>query len=29
VVTHSGIETDESFAFHERGWTASLEALAA
>jgi uncharacterized protein YndB with AHSA1/START domain len=27
VVTHEGIKTDESFAFHVGGWTASLEEL--
>jgi uncharacterized protein YndB with AHSA1/START domain len=27
VLTHEGIGTDESFAFHQRGWTASLERL--
>jgi uncharacterized protein YndB with AHSA1/START domain len=27
VVTHEGIETEESFAFHMGGWTASLEGL--
>jgi uncharacterized protein YndB with AHSA1/START domain len=27
VITHAGIETEESFAFHTRGWAASLERL--
>jgi uncharacterized protein YndB with AHSA1/START domain len=27
VLTHEGIETDESFTFHTRGWTTSLERL--
>jgi uncharacterized protein YndB with AHSA1/START domain len=27
VITHEGIKTDESFAFHVGGWTASLEGL--
>jgi uncharacterized protein YndB with AHSA1/START domain len=27
VLTHEGLETDESLAFHEGGWTASLEGL--
>lgn len=28
VVTHDGLEGEASVTFHERGWTASLEALA-
>jgi uncharacterized protein YndB with AHSA1/START domain len=27
VVTHEGLETEESFSFHEGGWVASLEQL--
>jgi uncharacterized protein YndB with AHSA1/START domain len=27
ILSHEGLETDESLAFHEGGWTASLEGL--
>jgi uncharacterized protein YndB with AHSA1/START domain len=29
VITHEGLDADESFTFHDAGWTASLERLGA